>query len=97
MKFDMVMASIELAETLAASGDIAGAAHLVAQTQPILFDWRLSRHVLAAWLTLQKALEEDHRDQHGVQRLLNRLALYYRRHWHRPAEFAAEDEQEGDA
>jgi hypothetical protein len=95
MKFDMVMASIELAENLAAAGDIAGAARLVAQTQPILSDWRLSRHLLAAWLTLQKALEENHGDQRELQRFLNQLAVYYRRHWHRPAEFIVDDGQEG--
>jgi tetratricopeptide (TPR) repeat protein len=97
MKFDLVLAAIDLAETLVASGEVGGAAGWVARTQPVLSEWRLARHLLAAWLVLRKALEEDDGDPLRLQRLLARLALYYRRHWHRPAEFTAEDEPETPA
>jgi tetratricopeptide (TPR) repeat protein len=86
---DLVMVSIDLAEALAASRQIASAARLVSEVHPVLAEWRLDRNIVAAWLVLQQALEEG-RTTREIFRLFSRLAIYYRRHWHNPAEFSAD-------
>jgi tetratricopeptide (TPR) repeat protein len=88
LHFDLVMVSIDLAEALAASREIASAARLVSEVVPVLAEWRLDRNIVAAWMVLQQALEEG-RTGHEIIRLFARLAIYYRRHWHNPAEFSA--------
>lgn len=89
LHYDLVILSLDLAGTLATAREIASAARLVAEVQPILAEWRLGRHIVAAWLVLQQALEEG-RTTREILRLVSRLALYYHRHWHNPAEFTAE-------
>jgi tetratricopeptide (TPR) repeat protein len=89
LHYDLVMVSIDLAETLAEARQIASAARLVAEMQPVLVEWRLGRHIVAAWLVLQQALDEG-RTTREIFRLFSRLAAYYRRHWHNPAEFSAD-------
>jgi tetratricopeptide (TPR) repeat protein len=89
LRYDLVMISIELAEALAAANETASAARLVAEVQPILAAWRLDRHIIAAWLVLQQALEEGRTARH-LARLFSRITIYYRRHWHKPADFSAE-------
>src|SRR6202034_654 len=84
LHYDLVMVSIDLAETLAEARQIASAARLVAEMQPVLVEWRLGRHIVAAWLVLQQALDEG-RTTREIFRLFSRLATYYRRHWHNPA------------
>jgi tetratricopeptide (TPR) repeat protein len=87
--YDLVMVSLDLAEALAASREIASAARLVSEVHPVLAEWRLDRHIVDAWRVLQQALDEG-RTTREIVRLFSRLSIYYRRHWHNPAEFSAD-------
>jgi tetratricopeptide (TPR) repeat protein len=89
LHYDLVMVSIDLAEALATSREIASAARLVSEVQPVLAEWRLERHIVAAWLVLLQALEEGCTSRE-IFRLFSRLSIYYCRHWHNPAEFSAD-------
>jgi tetratricopeptide (TPR) repeat protein len=85
LNYDLLMVSIDLAETMVASGERDSAARLVAEFQPIMANWKLHRHALAAWLVFQQAIEEQQ-----LEGLFTRIRLYYRRTWHKPAEFVRE-------
>jgi tetratricopeptide (TPR) repeat protein len=86
---DFLMVSIDLAEAHVATGEMATALRLLAETTPAMAGWNLHRNALAAWLMFQKALEER-RDvgSAALAPLFDNLRLYYRRYWHVPgAEF----------
>jgi tetratricopeptide (TPR) repeat protein len=85
LRHELLMVTLDLAEVLAAAGHVEEAAVLVRQFFPIMTAWSMHRYALAAWLMLREALE-----LRQVEDLIPRLRLYYRRHWNRPAAFAAE-------
>jgi tetratricopeptide (TPR) repeat protein len=85
LRHEFVLVSLDLAVTQVAGGAFEQAARLAARVYPVLVAWGLNRYALAAWLMLQNALELRQLDD-----LLARLEIYFRRHWHRPAEFAQE-------
>jgi hypothetical protein len=87
---EFLLVSIDLVEGHLAKGETATAQRLLGETTPYLTSWNLHRNALAAWLLLQKTLEER-RDvgAAALAPLLDNLRLYYRRYWHVPtAEFA---------
>src|SRR5436305_8517434 len=81
---EVVLVSIDLAKVLTWKGEIARAAELVAQCYAIMKGWGLHRDALAAWLVLQKTLAQGH----ALGDIFQRIEIYYRRHWVRPATFA---------
>jgi tetratricopeptide (TPR) repeat protein len=85
LRHELLMVTLDLAEVLAAAGQVEEAAVLVRQFFPIMTAWSMHRYALAAWLMLREALE-----LRQVTDLIPRLRLYFRRHWNRPAAFAAE-------
>jgi tetratricopeptide (TPR) repeat protein len=80
---EVVLVSIDLAKVLTWKGDVARAAELVAQCYSIMKGWGLHRDALAAWLVLQQTLAQGH----GLGDIFQRIEIYYRRHWVRPAAF----------
>lgn len=91
LSYDALMVAIELAETYVASGEYVRAAAFASEVFPVLTQWGLHRHALAAWRVLQEALERAAADELAVRGdLFRRLSLYYRRTWHNPAEFRPE-------
>lgn len=85
LRYDLLMVSIDLAEAMFANGDHASATRLVSEVYPIMAQWGLHVHAVAAWLVFQQALELRQADDHFAQ-----VRLYFRRHWNKPAEFAPE-------
>jgi len=81
---EVVLVSIDLAEVLTWKGEIARAAELAGQCYSIMKGWGLHRDALAAWLVLMQALAQGH----GLDDIFQRIEVYYRRHWVRPAAFA---------
>jgi tetratricopeptide (TPR) repeat protein len=81
---EVVLVSIDLAKVLTWKGEIARAAELAGQCYSIMKSWGLHRDALAAWLVLQQALAQGH----GLGDIFQRIEVYYRRHWVRPAAFA---------
>ena len=81
---EVVLVSIDLAEVLTWKGEIARAAELAGQCFSIMKSWGLHRDALAAWLVLQQALVQGQ----GIGDIFQRIEIYYRRHWVRPAAFA---------
>jgi tetratricopeptide (TPR) repeat protein len=79
---EMVLVSIDLAETYVVNGEFDAAAKLVSEVYPILKNLGLNRYALAAWLILQNALE-----LRQVDGLFGHVRLYYRRYWNKPTEF----------
>jgi hypothetical protein len=79
---ETVLVSLDLAEALVARGAFEAAVRVVREVHPVMAGWGLHRHLLAAWLLLQQSLE-----QRQLDALFNNLQLYFRRHWHQPAEF----------
>jgi tetratricopeptide (TPR) repeat protein len=79
---EFVLVSLELAETQVAHGAFETAARLAAEVYAVMAAWGRHRYALGAWLMLQNALDLQKTDD-----LLARLQRYFRRHWHRPAEF----------
>jgi tetratricopeptide (TPR) repeat protein len=89
--YDALLVAIELAETYVASGKYLRAATFAAEVYPLLAERSLHRHALAAWLVLEQALERSAAEELAIRRdLFRKLALYYRRTWHNPAEFREE-------
>lgn len=82
---ELVLLSIDLAETLVKKGDAERAAEIVAQCHPILESWGLHTDALAAWLLFQRAL-----GRRDCGTLFTRIREYYQRHWVRPGAFQLE-------
>lgn len=85
---EVVLVSIDLAKVLTWKGEVARAAELVAQCYAIMKGWGLHRDALAAWLVLQKTLAQGH----ALGDIFQRIEVYYRRHWVKPAEFEQVEE-----
>jgi tetratricopeptide (TPR) repeat protein len=87
---EFLMVSIDLAEANVFAGEMATALRFLTETTPIVAGWNLHRNALAAWLTVQKTLEERRAlGAAALAPLFDNLRLYYRRYWHVPAaEFA---------
>lgn len=83
LNHELVLISIDLAETLVKKGEAQRAAELIAQCYPILKGWGLHRYALAAWMFFERALGEA---QAGGA-IFRRIREYYHRHWVRPATF----------
>jgi tetratricopeptide (TPR) repeat protein len=83
--YELVMVSIDLAETYVAQGHHATAARLIAEVHPILEAWGIHRKVLAAWLVLQQAVE-----LRQAANLFSEIRRYLYRCWHTPTEFTRE-------
>jgi tetratricopeptide (TPR) repeat protein len=89
MSYPAVMASLDLAESLAAAGELASASRLVGEIHPLMAAWGVKRPLAAAWLFLQQALDER-RKERDLASLFTRLTHYYRRNWYKPADFMPE-------
>jgi len=83
--YDLVMASIDLAETYVAQGSHETAAALAADVYAVMGTWGLHRHALTAWLMLENALE-----LRQAEDLFGKIRLYFSRRWHNPTEFTGE-------
>lgn len=83
LNHELVLISIDLAETLVRKGEPSRAAELVGQCYPILEAWGLHRYALATWLFFQRAVSQE---QAGGA-FFRKIREYYLRHWVRPASF----------
>jgi tetratricopeptide (TPR) repeat protein len=81
LHYEVVMVSIDLAETYVAQGHHATAARLIGEVHPILVAWGSNRNALAAWLMLQQAIE-----LRQTANLFSDIRRYLARCWHIPAE-----------
>lgn len=82
LNHELVLLSIDLAETLVRNGEPNRAAELVAQCYPIMAAWGLHRHALSAWLVLEDAI-----GQQQAGSIFRQIREYYRRHWVNPEAF----------
>ncbi|HSN89250.1 MAG TPA: hypothetical protein VL025_20965 [Thermoanaerobaculia bacterium] len=82
LNHELVLLSIDLAETLVRNGEPNRAAELVAQCYPIMAAWGLHRYALSAWLVLEDAI-----GQQQAGSIFQRIREYYRRHWVNPEAF----------
>ncbi len=80
---EVVLVSIDLAKVLTWQGNFSLAAELAGQCFSIMKGWGLHRDALAAWLVLQETLAQGR----GLGDIFQRIEIYYRRHWVRPASF----------
>jgi tetratricopeptide (TPR) repeat protein len=85
LHYELVMTSIDLAETYVAQGSHATAARLAADVYAIMGAWGVHRYALTAWLMLENAVE-----LHQAGDFFAKIRLYFRRSWHKPAEFTGE-------
>lgn len=79
---ELVLVSIDLAETLVTKGESSRAEKLVEDCYPLLKAWGLNRYAMAAWLVLEEAIREKRSGE-----VFKALRQYYLRHWTRPAVF----------
>lgn len=82
LNHELLLVSIDLAETFARKGEPARAAELVQECYPLLVAWGLQKDALAAWLVFQDALARGQ-----VGGIFRRVREYYYRHWTRPGAF----------
>lgn len=82
LNHELVLVSIDLAETFAKKGELARAAELAEESYPILKSWGLHKDALSAWLVFQKALAHGH-----AEHIFHSVREYYYRHWIRPGRF----------
>jgi ATP/maltotriose-dependent transcriptional regulator MalT len=81
---ELVLVSIDLAQVLAAKGELARAAQqLATECFSIMRNWGLHKDALSAWLVFQDALAQGT----AAREVFERLEAYYRRHWFMPAKF----------
>jgi ATP/maltotriose-dependent transcriptional regulator MalT len=81
LNHELVLVSIDLAETLVQKGEPARAAELIQGCYPLLLAWGLHKDALAAWLVFQQVLAQ------GQAGIFQRVREYYHRHWSRPGAF----------
>jgi hypothetical protein len=90
LRQERLLVTLDLAETLVEQANVAAAAAAVARLQPSMAGWGLHAPALAAWDTLQSTLggrDSGHAaGRRAAQELLARLQIYFRQHWHTPAE-----------
>jgi tetratricopeptide (TPR) repeat protein len=80
---ELVLVSIDLAQVLAAKGELARAAQLATECYSIMRNWGLHKDALSAWLVFQDALAQGT----ATRDVFERLEAYFRRHWFMPAKF----------
>lgn len=80
---ELVLVSIDLAETLAAKGELRAAAKLAGECYPIFEGWGIHRYALSTWLFFGQLLAEEKIEE----AMFRRLGEYYRRHWVKPGVF----------
>ncbi len=85
LHYDLLMVSLDLAESYVASGRYATAARFAAEVYQIMDGWKVHHYALSAWLVLQKALEF-----HEAEDVLLRVRRHFLRHWHQPEELVEE-------
>jgi tetratricopeptide (TPR) repeat protein len=78
-EFDLVLASLDLAEVLASEARLVESGEILAQLYPVLEAWKLHGDILRSWKIIQKGLE-----RRNVQASAFReLAMTLRRKWYR--------------
>lgn len=82
LNHELLLVSIDLAETFVKKGEPARAAVLVEECYPILKTWGIHKDALSAWLVFQKALAHNQ-----IGSVFGRIREYYYRHWIRPTKF----------
>lgn len=78
-EFDLVLASLDLAEVLASQARLAESGEILAQLYPVLEAWKLHGDILRSWRILQEGMERRN-VQAGAFR---ELAMTLRRKWYR--------------
>ena len=80
-EFDLVLASIDLAEVLASQARLVESGEILAQLYPVLEAWKLHGDILRAWKMIQNSLQ-----RRNVQaNTFRELAMTLRRKWYRRA------------
>jgi tetratricopeptide (TPR) repeat protein len=77
LHYDLLMVSLDLAETHVTAGDHETAARFAAEVYELMAEWKINHYALAAWLVLQNALELGEAED-----ILTRIRGYFLRHWH---------------
>lgn len=78
-EFDLVLASLDLAEVLASQARLVESGEILSQLYPVLEAWKLHGDILRSWRILQQGVE-----RRNVQvSAFRSLAMTLRRNWYR--------------